>query len=220
MLHVFDEAYTETRRVLAGMAETPLAFKALIEWIAQHPGGANVLNAVYRMWARSRPCLTVVMERESDVISFAGNDLGSRELHDRIIARFREILIEQRNTKIVTENILVVLAAFAPVTREEANGKVPPEAIFAFQQHLADPAIWLMQPRGSALRVFFLTDAQLAASERSGIRGRITEGYRAVVAPYDEFGYVREEPIEPLFDSRERFERDYHGNWQGYYHDN
>lgn len=220
MLNVFDEAYTETRRVVEGLAETKPPYKALIEWIGQQPGGANVLNVVYWMWARSRPCLTVVFERKSDVISFAGDDIGSRELHARIIAQFRKILTEQRNTKIVTENIFVILAAFAEVERVVANEKVPPGAVFAFQHALADPSIWLMQPRGPALRVFFHTDSQLAASEQSGIRDRIAKGYQAVVAPYDEFGYVREEPIEPLFDSRERFERDYKGSWQGYYHDN
>lgn len=220
MLHVFDEAYKETRRVLEGLAETKPPYKALIEWIGQQPGGENVLNVVYWMCARSRPCLTVVFERQSDVIRFAGNDIGSRELNGSIITKFREILIEQRNTKIATEDIFVILAAFAEVERAVANGKVPPEAVFGFQHSLADPSIWLMQPRGGVLRVFFHTDAQLAASEQSGIRAKIATGYQAVVAPYDEFGYVREEPIEPLFDSRERFERDYQGSWQGYYHDN
>ncbi|UPT62540.1 MAG: hypothetical protein M0D54_19655 [Hyphomonadaceae bacterium JAD_PAG50586_4] len=176
MLHVFDEAYTETRRVLEGLAETKPPYTALMEWIAQQTEGISVLNVVYWMLARSKPCLTVVFERQSDVIKFAGDDIGSRELHARIIAKFREILIEQRNTKIVTENIFVILAAFAEVERVVANEKVPPEAVFAFQHSLADPSIWLMQPRGGALRVFFHTDSQLAASEQSGIRDKIAEG--------------------------------------------
>lgn len=220
MLDVFDEAYKETHRVLAGAIAPKAPYQALIDWIARQDGGANVLNVVYWMWARSRPCLTVVMERESDVVSFAGGEPGSREVHQSILSRFREILSEQRNTKIVTENIFVIVTAFAPTTRIEANEKVPPEAIFAFQFDLADPSIWLIRPHFESLRVFFHTDAQLAASEHSGIRTRIAERYRAVVAPYDEFGYVGEMPIVPVFDSLERFERDYRGSWQGYDRDN
>jgi hypothetical protein len=121
MLHVFDEAYTETRRVLAGVAEPQAPFKALVEWIAQQPGGTNVINVVYWMWAKSRPCLTVVMERGSDVISFAGGEPGNREVHQRIHSRFGDILEEQRNTGIVTDNIFVIVAAFAPTTRINAG---------------------------------------------------------------------------------------------------
>lgn len=215
MLHVFHEAYIETRRVLAGLAEAQAPYQALVDWIAQQPGGSNVINVVYWMWVK-RPCLSVVMERNSDVIAFAGGEPGSHEVHQRILSRFREILEEQHNTKIVTDNIFVVVAAFAPTTRIEANHRVPPEAVIAFQHELAEPAIWLVQPYFESLRVFFFTEDQMAAAEHSGIRERIATSYQAVIAPYDEFGYVREMPIEPVFDSRERFERVYKGNWQSY----
>lgn len=219
MLHIFHEAYTETRRVLAGLAEPQAPYKALIDWIAHEPGGGNVINVFYWMWAK-RPCLTVVMERHSDVVAVAGGEPGNSEMHQRILSRFREILIEQRNAKIVTENIFVVVTAFAPTARIEANHKVPPEAVLAFQRELAEPAIWLIKPRLGVLRVFLHTNDQLAALEHTSIRERITQSYQAVIAPHDEFGYVKEMPIEPVFDTRERFESAYRGNWQGYDRDN
>jgi hypothetical protein len=219
MLHVFHEAYTETRRVLAGLAEPQAPYRALTEWIVNEPGGANVINVVYSMSA-GRPCLTVVMERDPDVVKFAGGEPDSSETRQRILSRFREILVEQRNTKIVTDHISVVVTAFAPTARIEANHNVPPEAIFAFQHELAEPAIWLIKPHFEVLRVFFHTNDQLAASEHTGIRERITQSYQAVIAPYDEFGYVKEMPIEPVFDTRARFEGVYKGNWQGYDRDN
>jgi hypothetical protein len=60
----------------------------------------------------------------------------------------------------------------------------------------------------------------LAGLEPTGIRERITQSDQAVIAPYDAFEYVKEMPIEPVFDTRERFEGVYNGNWQGYYRDN
>jgi hypothetical protein len=220
MLDTFEEAYTETRRMLAGAIEPKPPYAALIEWIAQQSGGANVVNVVYTMWARSRPCLTVVMEREADVAAFAGDSLGSREIHQRIISRFREILSEQRNTKIVTDNIFVIVSSFAPTTRAEANESVPPDAIFALVRELAEPTIWIIQPRFDYLRVFLHTDEQLVAAEKSDLRNRIVDRYRRFIEPYDQFGYVKEEPIQPVFASRERFENVYLGSWQGYDRDN
>ncbi|MBK8543224.1 MAG: hypothetical protein IPL62_06425 [Caulobacteraceae bacterium] len=119
----------------------------------------------------------------------------------------------------MTEDIFVILAALAEVAVRWLTRRFRQRQFLPF--NTASPTRRsALQPRGGVLRVFFHTDAQLAASEQSGIRGKIAKGYQAVVAPYDEFGYVREEPIAPLFDSRERFERDYQGSWQGYYHDN
>jgi hypothetical protein len=164
MLDTFEEAYTETRRMLAGAIEPKAPYKALIDWIAQQDGGANVVNVVYSMWARTRPCLFVVMEHDSDVVAFGGGEPGSREVHQRIVSRFCEILDDQRNTKIVTDNIFVVVSAFAPTTRIEANESVPPSAISALQHELAEPAIWLIQPRFDYLRVFLHTDEQRAAA--------------------------------------------------------
>ena len=120
----------------------------------------------------------------------------------------------------VTENILVIVSAFAPTNRIEANHKVPPEAISDFQNKLADRSIWLIKPNFEYLRVFFNAESDVAVSERSGFREQIAKQYQAVIAPYDDFGYVRETPIELVFDSRERFDRVYKGNWFGYDRDN
>lgn len=220
MLNTFDDPYKETCRVLAGLATPAAPYSALIEWIAQQSGGKNVLNVVYWMWGGFRPCLSIVMGRDSDVESFAGGQPVSRAVSEGIIARFHEILAEQRITKIVTENMFVIVSAFAPLTRIEANHQVPPEAVVAFQHQLTMPSVWLIQPHFENLRVFFHSNDQLAQSESSGIRQRIAKEYEAVIAPYDEYGYVREMPIQPVFDSRERFEQVYKGSWWGYDRDN
>lgn len=220
MLDTFEEPYTETRRMLAGVVDPKPPYRSLIEWIAQQHGGANVINVVYWMWARKRPCLTVVMERDADVVDFAGGEPGDRNVHQRIIARFHEILHEQNNTKIVTENISVIVSSFAPTARVEANESVPPGAISVLQRELAAPEIWLLQPRFDYLRVFLHTDDQLAAVEESDLRSKIVDRYRDVIEAYDQFGYAKEEPIQPVFASRERLEKVYQGNWQGYDRDN
>lgn len=220
MLYPYDEAYIETRRILTGVTEPATPYRALTTWIAEQDGGTNVLNVVYWMWAKSRPCLTVVMEREEDITRLTGGEARKRDVHLCILSRFNEILREQRNTKIQTENIFIIVSAFAPGARSEANHRVSQEAIFQFQSNLAEPSIWLMQPRFTNLRVFFHTDAQLAASEHSPVRAAIAERYKPIVEPFDEFGYVREDPIVPVYDSWERFQRIYKGNWQGYDRDN
>lgn len=218
MLYPGDEAFTETVRLLFGAIEPKPPYQALTEWVAKQ--GVSALNAVYELRRNDRPTLTVVVEHEADVDRFAGGEPAKREACDRVTERFREILAEQRNSRIVTENLRVVISAFAPIARIQANHCVSREAATQFQLDLADPTIWLVQPHWSHLRVFYTTDAERVAAERAGAAENIKELYRAVVEPFDDYGYVREQPITPVFDSRERFERLYRGNWQAYDRDN
>jgi hypothetical protein len=204
------EAYTETKRMLAGLASVRPEYQALIDWIAQE-GGTGVLNVVYETLWEGRQRLDVVFEFKDQVDSFFVKGMS-----DRIVARLREILAEHRNTRIVTTDMFAYGFAFETAARIEANWKVSAAERAAAQARLADPSIWLLHTQFEYLTVFFQTEDQVRGSERSDIRERCAHEYAKVIAPYDEFGYVARRPIELLFDSRENFEKKYGGSWFAY----
>lgn len=217
MITPWNESYKRTKAIKIGAAQLESPFCDLVDWLNQFYEGIGALNA----WVEIGPKLVVVgksalriaFERDAAVERL---NLGPYKQNpsesERILAEFHRIVVRRKLSDFDTNDLFVTYSSFEHVARCEANGKVSDEDLFHLKRSLADLHIWEVKPDFDVVTFFFETDNQLADSEENGAR-RICENlYRNILSRYDEFGYLRERPIEVSFYSHQSFNRVYH-NW-------
>lgn len=226
MISPSDEDYIETKRIKLGERELSPIFSELAKWIAEHYSGVTVLNVRYdKVEGRSkslRPRLNVIFEWENDEKRFYSQDGMNYDPNQQaaIAAKFRSILRASRSSDFETTDLLVVYSAFERVARTEANWSVTNEQLAGLNRTLDHLGIWTVRPSWDAVTFFFYSDAQLKASVGAPVRSECSGAYARELSRFDEFGYFRVRPIETRFDSKENFDKVYHGNWFNYDRDN
>jgi hypothetical protein len=212
-----DEDYQQTKLIKSGKQQLLLPFKELADWFTHSFPGVTLLNIHYdRIQPGNRPRLSVILEWERDLPRFRKQGNFDPILQTKVASKFRSILTDLQDTAFSADRLLVIFCAFESIARIEANWSITKEHIANLKGELSSQAIWDVRPMWGTVAFFFHTEAQLKASEASGLRNLCTDAYSKMLSQYDEFGYFRERPIDASFDSKENFDANYGGNWFNY----
>lgn len=119
-------------------------------------------------------------------------------------------------TKPTSDGWFVAYTAFAPVALSEAILNVSKRKIQNLKNDFLDVGLWHIKPFFSSAIIMFETEAQKRSAETNGVQQKITEAWKTVIRPFDEFKVL--EHVDPpiTFDSKETFDRDYDGSWFAY----
>jgi len=221
MVDPSDPDYAETKLVKHGEHVLTPLFKELADWIAAAYPGVAVLNIYYDKVASTAklvlPRLDVIFEWEDEKKLFCVDYWNFDPLKQAAIAtKFKELLKHHREQSFDTNRLLVVFSAFEPVARLEAIWRVQPDQLAQLQSKMNNPAIWQIRGDFGGIGVFFYTDAQLKSLQRD-LKAECSDAYAEIISVYDEFGYFQRKPAQVTFDSKENFDKNYHGNW--FYYD-
>lgn len=219
MLSPTDAAYVATRKIKLGKAPLKTPFKECVAGLRAAFPGVSILNAHYeRIPPDGMPRLTVVVEHEAEQeLFFDETAMYDKAKQGMAAAIFRDALKAARNDLFDTEGLFVIFSDFEGVARIEANGKIKEIELERLRRKLGPDRIWAIHPMLGGVDVFFYADGDLDGPI-DGFKKRFTEAYAALIAPHDEFDYLKQRPITPVFSSKETFDRDYHSSWYNYYH--
>jgi hypothetical protein len=192
----------------------------LAAWIASEYH-VDVLDIHHDVVApRNIPRLEIVLEWERDQLKFRGENLGlgfyDRVKQDEVISKFKSLIAEQGQTY-RTDGLFVCFTGFEAVARVEANLKITQADLDHLRLRLDNSELWTISRVFDSATFFFYTDVQAKASETTGLRQTYTEAYEKLVAPHDEFGYLKKRGIHVYFDSKENLDINYQSNWLYYY---
>lgn len=219
MLSPSDPAYVATKKIRLGKAALKSPFNECVERLRDSFPGVSILNAHYERIPPDRiPRLTVVVEYEEEQQLFF-DDIGNydKAKQEKAAAIFRDALKAARNDLFDTKGLFVIFSDFEGVARIEANGKIKEIELERLRRRLGPDRLWAVHRMLGGVDVFFYTDSDLQGPV-DGFKKRFTEAYAALIAQHDEFGYLKRRPIEPVFSSKETFDRDYGSSWYNYYH--
>lgn len=218
MLSPSDPAYVATKKIRLGKAQLKSPFKECVKGLRAEFPDISILNAFHeRIPPHNIPRLTVVVEFEEEQRRFF-DDVGNydKEKQEKATAIFREALKAARNDLFDTGNLLVIFSDFEGVARIEANAKIKEIELERLRRKLGPDRIWAIHPMLGGVDVFFYADSDLQGPV-DGLKKRFAKEYAALIAQHDEFGYLKRRPIEPVFSSKETFDRDYKSSWCNYY---
>lgn len=217
MISPSDADYQDTKRLKIDGTPLPPLFKQLAEWIsAQYE--VEVLNIILDT-IKPGPRLNVVLEWAEDERKFTKpRSLGfDRTKQDAVRDKLGSIADDSFKRQTDIQRVLVIFTCFERVARTEANWRVTDDDADRLMRALNRSDLWKIRRNFEDAAFFFYTEAQAEAAEVSGAKAVFSEAYAAVVAPYDEFGYLAKRPIPVRLDSKENFESVYKGNW--FYYD-
>jgi hypothetical protein len=211
-----DPDYQDTKRVMQGQKTLAPALRALADWIATHWPGMTVLNLYYDLGERTArkglPRLNVVLETEAECRQFQGSNFDPARQAD-LVAAFGDILTRHPGTAFSTRDMSVVFTAFEPVARTEAIWSITREDIIVLEAKLNNPAIWTIKAEWHGASVFFHTEAEKKSLCDGPFSAACVDAFAEVVRKYDAFGYFARRPATLCFESKENFDKTYHGNW-------
>lgn len=208
-----DEEYQETKLIKRGKLGLASPFRELANWIEATYSGVAVLNArCDRVEGSDLHRLSVIVETPAHELVFRDGANYRRIDQDRVTTKFRELLFAHKQKGPAPQKVFVIFVSFEEVARIEANWKVSKGQISALKLSLGACDLWEIWPSLDEVTFFFHTDDQLAASALNGAQEACRDGYRQLIAPHDEFGYIAERPITVNFDSKENLDRNYEGN--------
>lgn len=198
----------------------PLAspFLELASWIDSHYG-VHVLDIQCdTLRPQGWPRLNVILERECDELTFhdsSGNFDEEKQAEIRL--RFEQLVFARSVKGFQFDSLFVIFSAFDDIARDEAKGRVSRFELWRLKRRLNDSDLWRIRTLFGSVTFFFHTERQRFDHETKEHLKRYAEEYAKVVAPYDEFGYLAENPIPIKCDSKENFECTYRGKW--FYYD-
>src|SRR3990167_6903966 len=218
MLSPTDAAYVATKKIRLGKAALKSPFKECVEALRAAFPGVSIFNAHYeRIAPHDIPRLTVVVDYDEEQQKFFGGRGGYDKAKQAMAAEiFRDAVKAARNDLYDTRDLFVIFSDFEGVARIEANAKVKEIEIERLRRRLAADQIWAVHSFLHRVDFLFHTDAELNGPT-DGLKNRLAEGYAALIAPHDEFGYLANRPIAAYFSSKETFDRDYNSSWFNYY---
>jgi len=212
-----DKEYVETKSYKRGEIQLNKPFSDLAHWM-EDEFSVKVLNVIYdKVILNKRPRLQICVESREDCDSFRDSDdfnFNTQKQHE-IISQFMRI-IKDETYSIETENIFVVFSAFAPIAREEANGKVSDKEIDKLAVELDNEELWKIRPSFGGVTFFFFTVTQAERAQDSDLLCKYSNEYYKLIKQYDEFGYLKAEDFIVSFDSKENFDKKFNGSWFAY----
>ena len=217
MITSSDKEYKATKRLVQGKGQIAAPYNELAAWIGEK-WGVNVLNVIYdRRNKIHAPRIQVILEHHDEAQLFHDGFNFDQTKQQAIAAQFLEIINSQPDHKFDVDGLFVVFSAFAPIAREEADGKISDREIDALKQRIDNPDLWEISRCFGYVTFMFYTDAQ---AKEYGAKGKKTEYarmYFEVLKRYDEFDYLCEDDFTIAFDSKQNFDDNYESNWYYYY---
>jgi hypothetical protein len=134
-----------------------------------------------------------------------------------IAKRFIELTDGDDTQQFDLDGLFVVFSAFAPIAKEEADGKLTDKQIESLQNRIGNPDLWCISRCFSHVTFMFYTDEQAANHEAAGKRTAYAREYFAILKPKDEFDYLSVDDFSVQFDSKQNFDDNYQSNWYYYY---
>lgn len=218
MIAPSDESYLETKRIRKLGLELDGPFHELASWIG-NTYSVQVANIRQdTVIPDDRPRLEVILERSSEVDRFrdAGSINFNEEAQRQVKSEFLSLCCHRGRPFHDKRRLFVVFSALEPVARWEACSKVHQSQLDQIVAELGVPDLWCLRLAFDHLLIFFYTDFQAAGHEASALRGLIESKVKNLIRPHDEFGFFRTDPVVSRVDSKENFDRVYHGSWYNY----
>ena len=209
-----DPEYAATVRLLRGEARLGPPFDRLAAAV-EATWGVRVVNVVHDRSLHGRPRLQVLVWDEDDVAPFRDGAGFDREAQAAIADRFKSLLGWTSRLRYSTTGLFVVFAAFAPLARWEAVGRVTEADLEARIRDAGVPDLWGVKTCFDGIVVFVHTDAQVTEAEAR--REACVAAVLDLLGPHDPFGVLTLDTLRLSFDSKERFDRDFGGSWFGYW---
>ena len=211
MISYTDPDYIRTAAIKRGEATRTQTFIDLGNWIAAKFDCECPLNIEYeRCELASQYRLQVIFEHEFVDEKFWDEAGNFDEVKQQQVAdQFCKMLSAPPG--VTKKDFFVIFTTFEPVARWQANAAIS-DRLSAIEHRLAPLGVWKVHQQFGYASILFHTDAQVEELTDEA-RETCQRLYMAELLPHDEFGYFRARPIELQFDSRERFKRDFEGNW-------
>ncbi len=228
-----DPDYIDTKLIKQGHKQLTPLFQELADWINQE-FNSHVINVYYDTHIVARkvtPRLRIIFEHNIDAAKFKDksgcNDASKQQV---IATRFRQILTEHSTKRNLlerlfrksyhsiyhTENITIVFPAFEETAIEEVNSKIPKTEIENLEQELSSKNVWKIYQQFGTATYFFYTKEQVDVYTNDGSTGKLEVLFLNLLKKYDEFNYISKDNFIVRFDSKERFDTEYDGNWFAY----
>ncbi len=212
-----DKEYIETKRYKRGELQLQNPFSDIARWIEdKYP--VKVLNVIYdKVSHHQRPRLQVCVESQGDLDFFRSSDDFSfnEEKQNEILDKFIQI-IENESCSIDKDKLFVVFSAFAPIAKEEANGKIKEEEVEQLVAKLDNKELWKIRRSFGGVTFFFFTEDQAKRAKNSDLLHKYSNEYFKLIKEYDEFDYLNKEHFVISLDSKENFYKNYNGSWFAY----
>lgn len=210
MISYDDSDYLRTAAIKRGDAAMSRGNVALAEWLADRFDCEAPINIELEWCSEANSHrLQIVFEHEGTDELFI-DEIGNYDA-DKQAAVAARFLSMRPDDALVLLNLFVIFTAFEPVARWQANSAIRGR-MSELQQSLSDQRVWRVHQQFRYATMFLHTEAQVAQLSEDD-RSRCRDAYMAELLPHDEFGYFRARPIELSFDSKERFNREFDGNW-------
>jgi|GEM_PF-2919004 len=208
-----DPTFQKAKRIKSGKAQPDFEFALLSEW-TKAEFNATLINAdVYFYKQMSNPTQLRLI-------------FADAEDFDRIPVFWKDRLATfgEKFKAILTENKIQKYDHF-DFTKMDVDYSWLNELCFRECIYNLDTAaikkefnachIWLIQPFGSQIQVFYQTNDDIRKFEASGVSDQIKSRVKSLCLANDEFNVLQDRTLEFLFDSKENFDKA--GSWYNYY---
>ncbi|TDG37220.1 hypothetical protein EZJ43_03620 [Pedobacter changchengzhani] len=211
MLRIHDPEYKETRLIKLGVQHLDKKFLQFADWI-NATYNVQILNIYVDVLNEDYTRVQLIFDQRSTLNQFFTKDRFtiSHYKKNKIIKKYEELF------KPSFSSILLLIYAFEPLAREEANTKIPLKKIEAFKEKYKD-LLWEIARYGEHVTFFFYTATQMKQQSKSGLTKLFKQEYFNILKPLDQFNYFTIDNFNSVFDSKENFDKKYNGNWRVYY---
>ena len=215
-----DYGYQETRQIVLGKSQINPLLDEFSDWMMKSYY-VKLLNFQFSKLEGSktntyRLMLIIENAKEYQRTAVQISRLAEDE-RKQIIAEFQRLAKKYRlSTDEQLTDIFVVYHDFSDDAMTIANRKAAKE-VRHFIKHKYR-VVWDVSPIFWNSVVFYYSDFDIAINENKGITAAITNDYYSILKKYDELNYFTKEDIMLKFDSKENFDKNYHGNFYYYSH--
>jgi len=217
MITPSDKEYRRAKQIKKGEKSITPPYSELADWI-RSKYSVKVLNVSYcKIEPDNRPRLSIDLETERDRQVFERSRFCvDSKKSSAVISKFKEIA-ENACLDLSFQNIFAIFSAFEPIARIEANEKVPEKLVNTLIKQFRNENIWCIQKMFSALVIFYYSENEKDHAVKTGMTDQYQNAYAEIIEPYDEFGYMGNNPIIPEIDSKENFDKNYESSWFYYW---
>lgn len=210
--------YKRAVRIKDGRSKINVKFRSLAGIISQHFRVAVLdLFLDYVVVARvKKPRINVVIERKSDYSKIEKSALtADRSKVKWVESKFIEIVgvneIENAGA------LFAIFTCFETVNNWDVIEKIKTEQLASIVEDEKDSDLWMIDNHFTGFTVFFKTISDASEHKNKILKERISERIYEIIKSEDKYGYISRENMPVVFDSKERFEAEYNGNWFYYY---
>lgn len=211
MLRPSDQEYKETKLIKLRKSAIEPKYIEFAEWINK-TYKTEILNVYVDLLNKNCTRVQLIFDHKESIAQFFNKDVFS-------ISRYKKSKIVKKYQQLLNPNhpqILLLIYAFEPLAKEEANTKIPLKTISAFIEKHKD-LLWEVSRFGEYATFFLHTEAQLKISEKSGALDQLKQEYFELLKQYDELAYYTVANFNAIFDSKQNFDDKYDSSWRAYY---